>query len=92
MEKHYRHTIESAKGAKDYFEKLSITLARADIERWDKEIINAEKDRLDNPAAMDVMACRQVTNATEGADDSTIKDNNNAVEWIMHGFAIEEKQ
>ena len=91
MEKHYRHTIDSAKEAKAYFEKLSSTLATSDIARWNQEIIIAEKYRLEKPSAMDIMACQQITKAPETAGDN-IKDNNDGVEWIMLGFGIEERQ
>jgi hypothetical protein len=92
LEKRYRQSIESAQQAETYYEKLTDALDTADINQWKTEITNAEKERLENPAAMDIMAGRHISKIPELTEDTINKDYDEAATWIMSGFSIEEKQ
>jgi hypothetical protein len=92
LEKRYRQTIESARQAETYYEKLTSALDMEDINQWEIDITNAEKERLENPAAMDIMAGRQISKIPELTEHTIDKDYDEAANWIMLGFGIEEKQ
>ena len=63
-----------------------------DINQWEIDITNAKKEHLENPAAMDIMASRHFSKIPEITEDSIKKDYDEAANWIMSGFGIEEKQ
>lgn len=62
-----------------------------DRQIWNKEIIDAERQRLQTPAAMDVMGTRKVA-AGKDIPDQSQKKMFPGEEWIIRALSLEEKQ
>ena len=90
---HYRQVVELLEEAEVYFEKLTESVSMDDTEKWSKEINEAEIQRFQTPAAMDIMGTRNV--AVEKDNISTVVDQEKfapVVVWISLALTVEEKQ
>ena len=84
--------IETSAAADEYYKKLSAVIDPADKARWEAEIMNAENDRRDHIAAMDILKAKHVdATATAGAVAS-IPEGSDAARWIQLAIILEEKQ
>ena len=64
-----------------------------DRRKWLAEIVDAENQRLQTPAAMDIMGRRNVAAAASNDRDSSEKEKNSAGEdWITFALSVEERQ
>ena len=89
----YRLSCERSTEATQRFEKMSRTLQAQNIEQWEHEIETAERDRYQNPAAMDMMAARQLRSDHDVSLPSQSQENSSAAEeWIIIALSIEERQ
>jgi hypothetical protein len=77
--------------AEDYFANLSVNIPEVSRDMWEREIQDAEANRLSNPAAMDILGSRinPARNTPVEPEDSFA----GPIDHVIHlALAIEEKQ
>jgi hypothetical protein len=89
----FRQAADSLEQAKDYFEKLSSSVGSDDIQKWTREIFDAEKQRFQSPDAMDIMGTRNAAaNKNDIPNAAEAEKNSFAEVWILLALTLEEKQ
>ena len=89
----YRQAAESLEQAENYFNQLTSSVGEDDIQNWTKEILDAENQRFQSPAAMDIMGTRNVAaNRNDIPNAAEIEKNSSAEVWILLALTVEEKQ
>lgn len=79
--------------AEIYFDKLSVSIDIDDQNQWSDEIIDAENQRFQTPAAMDIMGTRHVTAKKDIISTSSeLHGGSPAEAWILIALSAEEKQ
>ena len=84
----YQQACETLAEAEKYFDQMSKGISKDDLKKWDADITRAEMKRVNNVAAMDIMAARircPVTNVPPSRHNPS--DN-----WVQAALDIEEDQ
>ena len=93
MVSRYRQAANSFQAANNYFNKLSMTINKKDIDHWTAEITKAESNRFDKPDVMDLMGTWHVKAA--GRDVGELQNHQETSpgeEWISLALTVEERQ
>lgn len=88
----YKEAVETFEEADEYFNKLSCAVSHDDIQTWSREIIDAENQRLQTPAAMDIMSTRKVAAEKDSDTSTTPGQISPGIEWIRRALGLEERQ
>jgi type II secretory pathway component PulK len=88
----HKQSAESYEVANEYFEKLNSAISTDVRSKWNSEILDAENQRLQSPAAMDIMGTRNVAVSRDIQDVSDNEKDDVVGEWISLALSIEEKQ
>jgi hypothetical protein len=80
-----------------YYTNLTDTISADDVHQWEKEILDAERRRLDHPPAMDILRAQDVHMGPDphpgaGPDTSNPAAGSPGEKWIQLGMVIEERQ
>jgi hypothetical protein len=87
----YIQSKHMAATAEEYFSSLSVNIPEASRNAWEREIQDAEANRLSNPAGMDILGSRVnlATDRTVEPEDSIASP----IELVINmALAIEERQ
>lgn len=90
--KRYEQAAESVKEAEEYFEKMTDTIEKGSVEEWEAEIVIAERERFQTPAAMDIMGTRLAAAINNSSDWTEENSSSAEEEWITLALSVEEKQ
>jgi hypothetical protein len=74
----------------DYYSRLVAGIGANDIQQWEDQIAEAEKQRFDDRSVMDIIGSgtpELTTDGTESVPTQTVTS-----EWIQLALEIEEKQ
>jgi hypothetical protein len=88
----YRQSLESLEVAEEYYNKMTETNPSDDVTRWTADIEYAEKHRLEDRSAMDIMASR-LSEMRRSAEKNEERDRDSPGDsWIDLGLSMEERQ
>jgi hypothetical protein len=92
LKQRHEQSVESQEDAEEYYAKLCTTINSETISTWESEIKLAESNRLQNPAAMDILGSRLSERGTTDNMNSESSSNTSGQDWIMLGLSMEERQ
>lgn len=78
--------------ADEYYAKLVIGIASADLTRWQEQIENAERNRMNDRSVMDILGASRPTAEPAAANPPTRTSNDSILHWIQLAIDVEEKQ
>lgn len=78
--------------AASYFVDISTTIPAQERQQWEKDVQQAESQRLADPAAMDMLGARQVSHDNGRQTDVNPETYTDAEKWIQMAINIEETQ
>lgn len=89
----YEQAAEMFQEVQEYFDNMTSSIDKEDIEMWKAEIIDAENQCLQTPGAMDIMGVRPL-GAPDDVRVSTeeLLHNDQGDEWISLALTVEERQ
>lgn len=88
----YRHAQEMKSAAERYYTNMTASVAdKKMLNTWEREMVNAELRRRENPAGMDILAARQSAGSSH-EPPTTAPFWTEMEEVIILALAIEEKQ
>jgi hypothetical protein len=77
--------------AREYFENMSTSISASLRIQWEQEITNAEHNRMDNPAAMDILGTSTKPSGKE-QDNAPSIQYSDVEEWIQMAIDNEKMQ
>ena len=78
--------------AASYFTDILATILAQEWQQWEKDVQQAESQRLADPAAMDILGARQVSHDNGQQTDANPETYTDAKKWIQMAINIEETQ
>jgi hypothetical protein len=90
----YKQAVETSNTADIYFEKMKKGISVRDQSDWERQIRNAESQRMETRSVMDILGARH-PNVEETELSGHLVDKvsrGSATEWIQLGIDIEENQ
>lgn len=75
----------------EYYEQFSSTISPGALKIWTNEITSAERQRLTNPRAMDIIGAKHLVGAGS-ADRASDPPRHPGSEWLELALSIEERQ
>jgi len=82
-----------AQTSDDYYTRLSAGIDPKDVQKWDQEIVDAERRRLHDRTVMDIIGSVTVPTTVGPEPDSALPHGDGTHwEWLQLALEIEEKQ
>jgi hypothetical protein len=76
-----------------YYTRLTAGIDPNDVQRWEQQIVDAERRRLHDKTVMDVIGSVTVpTTVVPEADSGTFDGDGGSLEWLQLALEMEEKQ
>jgi hypothetical protein len=77
----------------DYYTRLTAGIDPNDVRRWEKDITDAERQRIHDKTVMDIIGSRTVPKSVQPESDTAPIDGVlTSLEWLQLALEIEEKQ
>jgi len=80
---------EMVQKTSDYFNQMSCTITLQARNKWEQQLMVAEKRRLEDPSAMDIIGAQQM--GVDGRTDPSLVTYSGP-EWLTLALSIEERQ
>lgn len=82
------------RSARDYHVKLMVGIPGEDLQRWEAEILHAERMRKQDKSLMDIIGAKQPesANATEAENAENAEDARGQHQWLRMAIEMEQKQ
>ena len=78
--------------AESYFSQMTKSVPEHDWQQWEREITDAESRRLDEPAAMDILGAKKISNEDTSMPHDEDATYTSMEKWIQMALDVEEKQ
>lgn len=90
----YLDALQMVKQADDYYLEITGTITQLSKENWEREVLEAEKRRLEDIRSMDIYAARLPNQLTVDPSEASVPApaNTPIEKWIEYALMVEEKQ